>query len=104
MGMVSVGDPCRKIVFGECATQTRHVLICLFGRATKGIQNALYELLRTGVVDITRLERRKDFNAPFDSQRLMCALRIERGERILRVCSTTASISGVGDRVMMFPS
>src|SRR6516162_9519352 len=55
MGMVGVRDSCRKIVSREGTAQTRYVLISLFGRAAKGIQDVLYKLLRTGVVDITRL-------------------------------------------------
>src|SRR6516164_8193010 len=47
-------DPCRKTIFGESATQTRHVLVRLFGRAAKSTQDALYQLFCLGVVDITR--------------------------------------------------
>src|SRR6266404_9237266 len=83
MGMVGVGYPCRKIIFGESAAQTRHVLVRLFGRAAKSIQDVLDELFRSGMVDITRFEDRKDLNAPFDSHALMSALGIERGERFL---------------------
>src|SRR6516225_6945771 len=76
--MVGVSDPRRKIIFGERAAQTRHILVRLFGRAAKGVQDALYQLLCSGVMDIIWFQHRKDFDASFDSQALMCALRIER--------------------------
>src|SRR5689334_14283240 len=83
VGMMGVCDPRGEIIFREGATQTGYVLVRLFRRAAESLEYSSNKLLRTGVVDISRLERREELDTPLDRELLMGPLRIDRGERIL---------------------
>ena len=54
-GTLALDSSGKLVGRNDIRAQTRHILVRLFRRAAKRVQDKLYELLRAGMVDVARL-------------------------------------------------